>query len=264
MLQNRLSLAAAPVFGSAAACVLALTLVFALLPAHPAAAAALSGEEILQRVDDNEYLRSARLVARLVISSGGRDVTKAFTAYIDGDRSFAEFTNPRDRGTKYLKLGDELWLFFPDAEDVVKISGHLLRQGMMGSDFSYEDALESKRLTTLYQVKVTGEEKVADRECYVLELTAKPGVEVAYARRKQWITKAEFVPVREELYAKSGKLMKVSTAGNLKRLGERWYAFEGTMENMLKKGSKTRMVVEELQLNVTIPPGTFSREALHR
>ncbi|MDI6871057.1 MAG: outer membrane lipoprotein-sorting protein [Bacillota bacterium] len=242
---------------------IALALVLALL-SWAAAAQALTAEEILKKVDDNEYLEAARLKATLVISSGGRDVTKTFVALIDGDRSFAEFTNARDRGTKYLKLGDELWMFFPDAEDVVKISGHLLRQGMMGSDFSYEDALESKKLTALYQVKLAGEEKVGDRECYVLELTAKPGVEVAYARRKQWIAKAEFVPVKEELYAKSGKLMKVATAGNLRRVGGRWFAMEATMENRLKKGSCTRMVIEELELGVNIPPQTFSREALHR
>lgn len=243
--------------------VLALTLAVALL-VLAAAAHALTGEEILKKVDDNGYLKGARIRATLSILSGGREVVKSFVVLIDGDRSFAEFTNARDRGTKYLKLGDELWMFFPDAEDVVKISGHLLRQGMMGSDFSYEDALESNKLTSLYDVKVLGEESLGGRDCYVLELVAKPGAEVAYARRKQWITRAEFVPVKEELYAKSGKLLKVATSGNLKRVGGRWFAHEATMENMLKKGSRTRMVIDSLELGVAIPPETFSREALRR
>ncbi|HHW14747.1 MAG TPA: outer membrane lipoprotein-sorting protein [Firmicutes bacterium] len=234
------------------------------LVALPVAASGLTGEDILERIDHNAYLKGAKIRATLTIVSGGREITKSLVSFVDGDRSFTEFTNARDRGTKYLKLGDELWMFFPDAEDVVKISGHLLRQGMMGSDFSYEDALESKRLASLYQVKLAGEEKVDGRDCYVLELSAKPGVEVSYARRKQWITQAEFVPVKEELYAQSGKLLKVLTAGNLKRIGDRWFAFEATMENKLKKGSRTRMTIEELELNVAIPPQTFSREALHR
>ena len=45
------------------------------------------------------------------------------------ENSLIEFTNPRDRGTKYLKRGDELWMFFPDAEDLVRISGHMLNRG---------------------------------------------------------------------------------------------------------------------------------------
>jgi outer membrane lipoprotein-sorting protein len=234
------------------------------LVALPVVALALTPEEILKRVDQNEYLQATRIKATLSIVSGGREVVKSFTALIDGNRSFTEFTNARDRGTKYLKLNDELWMFFPDAEDVVKISGHLLRQGMMGSDFSYEDALESTKLTTLYQVKLAGEERVEGRDCYVLDLTAKPGAEVAYARRKQWITKAEFVPVREELYAQSGKLLKRSSSSGLKRFGDRWFAMEGSMENLLKKGSKTRLLVEELQFGVALPPQAFSKEALHR
>jgi hypothetical protein len=112
-------------------------------------ALAITPEEILRHVDDNEYLKSAKMKATMTITSGGRDVTKTYVGYLDGDRAMVEFTNARDRGTKYLKLSGELWMFFPDAEDVVKISGHLLRQGMMGSDFSYEDALESQKLTTL-------------------------------------------------------------------------------------------------------------------
>jgi negative regulator of sigma E activity len=252
MIRARLSLA-----------VLTLILTLALFGlARPASA--LTGEEILKKVDANEYLQGARLKASLSIVTNGREVVKSFTALIDGDKSLAEFTNARDRGTKYLKVADELWMFFPDAEDVVKISGHLLRQGMMGSDFSYEDALESKKLTSLYTVTVLSEENLDGRDCYVLDLTAKPGVEVAYARRKQWIAKAEFVPVREELYAQSGKLLKVSTSSNLKQAGGRWYAFKASMENKLKKGSLTRMTIESLDLGVPIPSGTFSRESLRK
>ena len=46
----------------------------------------------------------------------------------DKQNSLTEFTNPGS-GTKFLKRGDELWMFFPDAEDIVKISGHMLNQG---------------------------------------------------------------------------------------------------------------------------------------
>ncbi|MGE5553335.1 MAG: outer membrane lipoprotein-sorting protein [Betaproteobacteria bacterium] len=244
-------------------CLLLLLLVLAV-SGQGLAASALTAEEILKKVDNNQFLQGVRIRSSLTIVSGGREVKKTFVSLIDGDRSFTEFTNARDKGTKYLKLGDELWMFFPDAEDVVKISGHLLRQGMMGSDFSYEDALESRKLTALYDAKLLGEEQLDGRATYVLELTVKPGREASYARRKQWITKAEFVPIKEELYAQSGKLLKVATASNLKQVDGRWFAFAGTMQNMLKKGSKTLLTIEELELGVTIPPQTFSREALRR
>src|SRR5690606_42064802 len=67
---------------------------------------------------------------------------------------------------------------------LVKISGHMLRQGFMGSDFSYEDALESRKLLDSYDFTLEGTEPCGDAVCYVLEATARPGSGVAYARRK--------------------------------------------------------------------------------
>ncbi len=74
----------------------------------------------------------------------------------DKKNALVEFTNPQDRGIKFLKREDNLWMFFPDAEEIIKISGHMLNQGMMGSDFSYQDIMESDNLTDLYNFEIVG------------------------------------------------------------------------------------------------------------
>ncbi len=121
---------------------------------------ALTAEEIIKRRDDNEYYDTARAEAEMVIVNRNRKISKTMTTYGQGDNGLIIFSNPRDRGTKFLKRGDDLWMFFPDAEDLVKISGHMLNQGMMGSDFSYQDMMESDKLTDLYQFKLIGERDV--------------------------------------------------------------------------------------------------------
>jgi len=100
-------------------------------------AAELTAEEIIYQRDNNEYFDSVRIEAEMIIVNGGRKIIKTMTALSDKKNSLVEFTNPQDRGTKFLKREDDLWMFFPDAEGIVKISGHMLNQGMMGSDFSY-------------------------------------------------------------------------------------------------------------------------------
>ncbi|MDI3281152.1 MAG: outer membrane lipoprotein-sorting protein [Bacillota bacterium] len=227
------------------------------------AGSAPAPEEILRLVDENARITTAYLEASLLIQSGNRQMTKTMQIWAEGgDKALVEFTNPGDRGTRYLKLGQELWIYSPEAEEVVKISGHLLRQGMMGSDFSYQDALEAERLQDLYDAKLIGEEEQAGRTCYVLELTAKPGREVSYYRRKVWVSKAELVGVREELYAQSGKLLKVFTAQKVERFGNRFYITEATMQNLLKKNSSTRMTISRIAFDVAIPAGTFSLQQL--
>ncbi|HRJ00952.1 MAG TPA: outer membrane lipoprotein-sorting protein, partial [Hyphomonas sp.] len=96
-----------------------------------------------------------------------------------------------------LKKGGELWMFLPHVEKVQKISGHMLRQGLMGSDFSYEDMLETAALSGRYDAKVLGEEVKDGRKTWKLEMTAK-SADVSYPKRVSWIDQEYGVPVREE------------------------------------------------------------------
>lgn len=230
--------------------------------AIPAATSAMTAEEIILRRDRNEYITTAIVESEMVIVSGTRKTTKTMTSYAEGDNALAEFTNPRDRGTKFLKRGDELWMFFPDAEDLIRISGHMLTQGMMGSDFSYQDLMESDKLTDLYRFKLLGEEKLDGRQCYVLEGVAVEGKEVSYYRRKSWVDKERFVGLREELYARSGRLLKVMTASAVKQFGNRWYPVESVMVDKLRRNTRTEFRVKSMQFNPKIPAGTFTLEKL--
>src|SRR5690554_3117643 len=101
--------------------------------------AQMTAEEIMEKRDDNEFIHSARIEATMIISQGGREIEKTMEMLSLEKDALVEFTNAADRGTKYLKKEDNLWMFFPDAEDIVKISGHMLEQGFMGSDFSYQE-----------------------------------------------------------------------------------------------------------------------------
>lgn len=225
-------------------------------------ALAITAEEIINRRDDNEYIVSARVKSEMVIINGGRKMVKTMISLTDGKDGLTEFTNPRDRGTKFLKRGDDLWMFFPDAEDVVKISGHMLNQGMMGSDFSYQDIMESDKLTDLYNFEVIGEEEYAGRPCYLLEGIAKEGAEVSYYRRKIWIDKERFIGLKEELYAQSGRLLKVSRAEKVEKIEGRWLPTESVMENKLRRNTRTEFKIISIEFNPEIPEGTFTLQNL--
>ena len=140
----------------------ALMVAGALLAAAGAAAADLDAREIIARVDENALWQSARSRSRMIIRQGNRELVKEMISWTDGEgNGLVEFINPADRGTKYLKMGGDLWMYFPDADDLVRISGHMLRQGFMGSDFSYEDAIENVQLLEKYEVELTGASRAA-------------------------------------------------------------------------------------------------------
>lgn len=220
--------------------------------------------EILARVDANMSFASIRYSARIEITSGGETRTKSMTALAQGsDKAFVEFTNPEDRGTRYLKLGKDLWMWFPREADTVKISGHLLKEGMMGSDLSYEDALESKDLSARYAASVRGREAVDGRDCWVVELRAKVAT-APYDRRLLWIDAERWTSLKEEMYAKSGKLLKTSRVLETRRIGERWFPVRSELVSALRKDSRTVFELDKVELDPALDPRQFTMAALTR
>jgi len=153
-------------------------------------------------------------------------------------------------------------MFFPDAEDIVKISGHMLNQGMMGSDFSYQDIMESDKLTDLYNFEILKEEELNGRQCYVLEGVAKEGVKVSYYRRVSWVDKERFIGLQEELYAQSGKLLKETKVSEVQEIEGRWIPIDSVMENKLRKDTYTGFKIVQIDFNPEIPEGTFTLQNL--
>ena len=225
-------------------------------------AAEMTAEEIINKRDDNEYFDTAQMEAEMIIVSGSRKITKTMVALTDKKNSLVEFTNSQDRGTKFLKREDDLWMFFPDAEEIIKISGHMLNQGMMGSDFSYQDVMEADKLTDLYDFKIIKEEEFEGRPCYVLEGIAREGVKVSYYRRVSWVDKERFIGLKEELYAKSGRILKETKANVIEEIEGRWVPTNSVMENKLRKDTYTEFIITQIKFNLEIPEETFSLQNL--
>jgi outer membrane lipoprotein-sorting protein len=227
-------------------------------------AAGLSGDEILRRMDINTAYKTIEYDGTLAIYSGDTVRTKEMKATAMGtSRAIAEFTNPEDKGTKFLKIEKNLWIYFPSEQDSVKISGHMLKEGMMGSDVSYQDALESDDLFKKYAVTISGEETVDGRPCYLLKLSATSR-DVQYETRKMWVDEERFVALKQEMYAKSGKLLKVSRVLDVEKIGDRWFPVKEEIADQLKQGSRTQFMMADVRLDVPVDESMFSLRSLGR
>ncbi len=221
-----------------------------------------SADEILAKVDANMSFGNMRYSGRLEITIGGETRYKTMDAVAMGsEKAFAEFTNPEDRGTRYLKLAKDLWIYFPKEQDTVKISGHLLKEGMMGSDVSYEDALESRDFKIKYGASLKGKESLDGRDCYIIQLDAKVPT-AAYDRRVMWVDAERFVVLKEEMYAKSGRLLKTSAALEVQRVGDRWYPSRTEYVSKLRNNTKTLFAMSRIEMDTSIDERQFTMSAL--
>ena len=223
------------------------------------------GKEILSRIDRNMTSENRFYSSSMIIHGRRTTLTFKLKTWTAGEnKSFTEYTFPvREQGTKMLKLDDQLWIYSPGADRIIQIAGHMLRQSVMGSDLSYEDLMEDSRLTDKYNAKVTGTELIDGRNCWIIELTAFVP-ETAYHGMKLWVDQERDIPLREEMYAKSGTLLKRSQLSNVERINERWYPKNLVFKDMLKEGMGTELIIDEIEFNVDIPDHVFSKASLKK
>ncbi len=240
-----------------------ITLLFALLSITQTNAQ--DATAILNKVDDNINSTTSITKSDMIIYGRRNQRTVTSVGYSEGkNKSFSEYLAPaRERGTKMLKLEDNLWIYSPSTDRTIQLSGHMLKQSLMGSDLSYEDMMENRKLTEMYDAKVIGEETIDERKTWVLQLNAKVD-DASYDSRKVWVDTERYVPLREELFAKSGQLLKRTELKDVKKIDGRWYPTKMNYKDMLKDGKGTDFIVLEIEFNVEIPAYIFSKGALKR
>jgi len=223
------------------------------------------GNLLLRQIDENLFSKNKVITSKMIIHGRRGSRTLESRSWIQGtEKSFTEYLAPaRDRGTKMLKLNDQLWTYTPSADRIIRISGHMLRQSVMGSDLSYEDMLEDPRLQNLYDAAVVGEDTLLSRPCWILELKAKVP-DVAYHHRKMWVDKSRYTILREERFAKSGKMLKTTDVREIMKTDNRWVAKRVVFKDVLKTGQGTEFILIDVLFDTDIPPNIFSKAALRQ
>ena len=223
-----------------------------------------SAAELLRKIDDNEVYNTIIYEGEMIIDYQNRRYVKVMKAWGRGtEDSFVEFTNPEDSGTKYLKKGPRLYVYSPDTEKVMLISGHMLKESMMGSDLSYEDTINNDTFSARYTPALAESETFNGRDCWVLDLTAIKNTE-SYPKQKMWIDKQNGDLVHSEQFALSGAKLKEYTLIKSDMIGSRRFPSQYEMRDLLRKGSKTTFVMKNIVMDTPIPDSVFSQRNLER
>ena len=133
----------------------------------------------------------------------------------------------------------------------------------MGSDLSYEDMMEDPFLSNIYNAKIVGEETISGREVWVLDLKAKKQ-DASYDKAKLWVDKERYIPLKEDLYAKSGKLLKTIVINDVMEIDGRWVAKSALYKDVLKDGRGTEMVIDSIEFNKKLSNHIFSKASLRK
>jgi len=226
----------------------------------------ISVDDIIDKIDFNLNSENRVMTTQMIVHGRRASRTIVSKSWIIGtDKAFTEYLSPpREQGSKMLKLDDILLTYSPQTDRIIQISGHMLRQSIMGSDMSYNDVMEDKPLDQLYTATLEGEKYIDGRKCYILFLESKVDG-ISYPKRRGWVDAEYFLPIKEELYAKSGKLLKSTSMDGIKKIGDRWFPSRFVFKDELKKNSNgTEWIIDDIQFDQDIPEIIFSKSNLRK
>ena len=220
---------------------------------------------ILKKIDANLISNSNITTSKMTIYGRRNDRTITAKSYAEGSKkSFTEYLSPeREKGTKMLKLDDKLWIYSPSSDRTIQISGHMLKQSVMGSDLSYEDMMDERKLTDIYTAVVTGSDTIDGRKTWVIDLTAKV-TDATYEKQKIWVDQEKYVPLRQDMMAKSGKVLKRVSLSKVVKVSGRWYPKKMNYKDMLKQGKGTDFEVVSIEFNPKIAAHIFTKASLKK
>jgi hypothetical protein len=222
----------------------------------------ISPSEVLLSLRKNLKYNTSSFSAQLEIRKGKRVLNKSFKGYSKGENFYLEFTNPEDKGVKYLKLKGDLYIYLPDIDDVVRLSGDMLKQSFMGSDLSYEDLMQEDPLK-YYKPVAMRDTTIEGRIYFILELEDTTG-NAPYYRVRMVVDLDRNIWLKEELITKSGRKIKEVEALEFKNIKGKYYPTSIVMRDLRLKDSYTKFVFKEVDFDIPIPDKYFSLSELKK
>jgi outer membrane lipoprotein-sorting protein len=226
-------------------------------------ASAQSAAEVIQKMDELQSFDTMYSEGTMITHDRFGEKRSTFRSWSRGAQDFLiEFTNVEERGQKILRRGDELFLFYPDAEEIIPMHGAALKQSMFG-DISYEDITEGRNTLDKYDVTMTGSEMVNGVDCWIIDMEATSR-DVPYPRQLVKVGKADYVLRAAEYYARSGRILKTLEVVRIETFDSgKVMITEMLMEDQLRRGSSTRMLLDKLEVDPVLDDNLFSLRSLY-
>lgn len=222
-----------------------------------------SAEDIVRKMDNMQRFDTLYAEGSLINVDRFGEKVSTYKSWSRGSQDFLiEFTNVEERGQKILKVDKELYLFYPDAEDIIPMHGAALKKSMFG-DISYQDITEDRNTLDKYTVSMKGSESVDGTECWVIEMRAVSR-DVPYAKQIIKVGKKDTILREAEYYARSGRLLKIVDVVEVEKFDDgRIMAMELELRDQLRRGSSTRMIITKVDINPRLEDSLFSLQSLY-
>jgi outer membrane lipoprotein-sorting protein len=233
--------------------------------------AADNAREIVQEAQRRTDARSQRYEGLLqVYDAKGKISDKRWTYERLGahgaSKSVLRFTAPAEvKGVALLVVNhperaSDQWMWTPAIERDRRIALQDRSTRFFGTDFSFEDLEE--RDVNQYEYVLRGDDSVDGAICWRIESTPRATKSSQYTRSLVWVRKDNYALARIENFVKEALVRRLAYS-EIQNVQGIWTARLLEMTDV-RRGSRTRLTLDQLQYNVALKDEDFTLQAIRR
>ncbi len=207
-----------------------------------------------------------------IVKSNGKTRTREFTMLrldlVEGgeQKYYTYFRKPSDvsRMTfmvwKNPNSSDDRWLYIPAVDLVKRISADDKNSSFVGSNFSYED-VSGRHWTEDTHTLVSADETLDSRPVYLISSKPNDPGYKAFAEKKTWVDKENYLPLKEEYYNDKGELIRVFAADQVEEIDGILTVVTRTMKD-IKGEQHTTITFNNIDYNTGVGDDIFTERYL--
>jgi len=245
--------------------VLVLALVLPCRPAAPPPSTATQTgapadvQTILKHIDDLYRSTSSVAEITMTIITPNWQRTLVMRGWTRGqDRMFVRILSPlKEQGVGTLKLGNEMWNYFPKTDKVMKLPPSMMMSSWMGSDFTNDDLVKEYKLAEDFTSRLVRPDS-AEPGVLTIESRPREGLPIIWDKSITAVRESDLIPLWEDFYDERGTLVRSLRFTDVKTFGARRVPSVMEMVPRTKEGYKTVIRYDKLQFDVPIAEEIFS------
>lgn len=176
------------------------------------------------------------------------------------DDTFIRILSPaKDRGVTTLKIGREMWNYFPKINKTIKVPPSMMMGSWMGSDFTNDDLVREVSLAKEYHVQQVDEDKN-----YRLKLTPKKDTVTVWARIEFVLSKNNLLPLEQIYFNEKNEKVRSMIFSDIREFSGKLLPSKMTMTSHNKEGHKTVIEYTDAIFNIHIAEDIFTLRNLQK
>jgi outer membrane lipoprotein-sorting protein len=224
---------------------------------------AFSGEmtpqELTRRIDRLYRMDASEAEITMKIQTPDWERELKIKSWAEGmDKTLMRILAPaKDRGVATLRVGKEMWNYFPKINKVMKIPPSMMMGSWMGSDFTNDDLVRQTSLEEEYDSSL-----VTEGENYILTLVPKKNTATVWGKIVSRVRKSDLLPVDQTFFDEKGEKVRIMEFSDVKDFGKIKLPSTMKLTPLKKPGNSTTVRYDSLRPRDKIEASMFTLRAL--